>query len=138
MRPFFFGKAGYGDGPAAADFEDRPWRRVDLPHDWAVERPFSSRGSSQQAMKAIGRGFPENSVGWYHRELAVPASAGGQRIALETTTLEGARAARPGRPCRRPCHRRDHSRLRERKFDAPDSRRARHDVHARPRRPKSV
>ena len=35
MRAFFFGKAGFGDGPAAADFEDRPWRRVDLPHDWA-------------------------------------------------------------------------------------------------------
>ncbi|MEO6279232.1 beta-galactosidase GalA [Roseateles sp.] len=83
MRPFFFAKAGYGDGPAAADFEDRPWRRVDLPHDWAVELPFSSRGSSQHGMKAIGRGFPENSVGWYRRELAVPQSARGQRIALE-------------------------------------------------------
>src|SRR5207245_2583457 len=33
--------------------------------------------------KAIGRGFPENSVGWYRRELAIPASARGQRIALE-------------------------------------------------------
>ncbi|MBW8847580.1 MAG: DUF4982 domain-containing protein [Burkholderiales bacterium] len=83
VRPFFFAKAGYGDGPAAADFEDRPWRRVDLPHDWAVELPFSARGSSQHGMKAIGRGFPENSVGWYRRELAIPASARGQRIALE-------------------------------------------------------
>ena len=83
MRPFFFAKAGYGDGPAAADFEDRPWRRVDLPHDWAVELPFSERGSSQHGMKAIGRGFPENSVGWYRRELSIPKSARGQRIALE-------------------------------------------------------
>ena len=83
VRPFFFGKAGYGDGPAAADFEDRPWRRVDLPHDWAVELPFDARGSSAHGSKAIGRGFPENSVGWYRRELAIPASARGQRIALE-------------------------------------------------------
>ncbi|HEV6967803.1 beta-galactosidase GalA [Roseateles sp.] len=83
LRPFFFGKAGYGDGPAAADFEDRPWRRVDLPHDWAVELPFSERGSSQHGMKAVGRGFPENSVGWYRRELAVPASARGRRFVLE-------------------------------------------------------
>jgi len=83
VRPFFFGKAGYGDGPAAADFEDRPWRRVDLPHDWAVELPFSSRGSSPHGVKAIGRGFPENSVGWYRRELAVPESARGQRFTLE-------------------------------------------------------
>ncbi len=80
---FFFAKAGYGDGPAAADFEDRPWRRVDLPHDWAVELPFSSRGSSLHGMKAIGRGFPENDIGWYRRELAIPASARGRRFALE-------------------------------------------------------
>ena len=83
MRPFFFGKAGFGDGPAAADFEDRPWRRVDLPHDWAVELPFSERGSSNHGSKAVGRGFPENSVGWYRRELAIPASARGRRFALE-------------------------------------------------------
>lgn len=83
LRPFFFGKAGFGDGPAAADFEDRPWRRVDLPHDWAVELPFSERGSSQHGAKAIGRGFPENSVGWYRRELAIPAAARGRRISLE-------------------------------------------------------
>ena len=82
-RSFFFAKAGYGDGPAARDFEDRPWRRVDLPHDWAVELPFSERGSSQHGMKAVGRGFPENSVGWYRRELAIPDSARGRRIALE-------------------------------------------------------
>lgn len=82
-RAFFFAKAGYGDGPAAADFDDRPWRQVNLPHDWAVELPFSERGSSNHGSKAIGRTFPENSVGWYRRELAIPAQAQGQRFALE-------------------------------------------------------
>ena len=82
-RAFFFAKAGFGDGPAAADFDDRPWRRVDLPHDWAVELPFSERGSSPHGSKALGRAFPENSIGWYRRELAIPASAQGRRIALE-------------------------------------------------------
>ena len=32
----YFTKAGYADGPADAAFEDRGWRRLDLPHDWAV------------------------------------------------------------------------------------------------------
>jgi beta-galactosidase len=82
-RAFFFAKAGYGDGPAAADFDDRPWRRVDVPHDWAVELPFSERGSSQHGSKAIGRAFPQNSVGWYRRELTIPAAAKGQRFTLE-------------------------------------------------------
>ena len=82
-RAFFFAKAGYGDGPAAAEFEDRSWRKLDLPHDWAVELPFDARGSTSHGSKAIGRAFPENSVGWYRRELQIPASLRGQRIALE-------------------------------------------------------
>ncbi|MFG6432950.1 beta-galactosidase GalA [Roseateles sp. LYH14W] len=82
-RAFFFAKAGFGDGPAGADFDDRTWRRLDLPHDWAVELPFSARGSSAHGSKAIGRAFPENSVGWYRRELSIPAAAQGKRIALE-------------------------------------------------------
>ena len=82
-RAFFFAKAGFGDGPADIGFEDRAWRQVDLPHDWAVELPFDSRGSTSHGSKAIGRAFPENSVGWYRRELSIPASAKGRRIALE-------------------------------------------------------
>lgn len=82
-RAFFFAKAGFGDGPAGAEFDDRPWRRVDLPHDWAVELPFDAKGSTPHGAKAIGRGFAHNSVGWYRRELAIPASAQGKRFALE-------------------------------------------------------
>jgi beta-galactosidase len=82
-RPFFGAKAGYGDGPAAMAFDDRPWRLLDLPHDWAVELAFDARGSTNHGSKAIGRAFPENSVGWYRRELAIPASDRGRRISLE-------------------------------------------------------
>ena len=82
-RPFFGAKAGYGDGPAAMTFDDRTWRLLDVPHDWAVELPFDARGSTNHGSKAIGRSFPENSVGWYRRELAIPASDQGRRISLE-------------------------------------------------------
>jgi len=82
-RPFFGAKAGYGDGPAAMTFDDRAWRLLDVPHDWAVELPFDARGSTNHGSKAIGRSFPENSVGWYRRELAIPASDQGRRLSLE-------------------------------------------------------
>ena len=82
-RGFFFAKAGFGDGPAAVEFDDRPWRSISLPHDWAVELPFDARGSTTHGSKAIGRAFPQNSVGWYRRELAIPEAAQGRRIALE-------------------------------------------------------
>jgi len=41
----WFAKTGYGDGAAAPQFEDRTWREVNLPHDWAVELPFSAASS---------------------------------------------------------------------------------------------
>jgi beta-galactosidase len=39
----YLAKTGYGDGAAAANFDDRAWRQLDLPHDWAVEQPLAGR-----------------------------------------------------------------------------------------------
>jgi beta-galactosidase len=76
-------KAGNGDGPAAEAFDDRGWRLLDLPHDWAVEAPFASSGGHSHGYKAIGRGFPEKSVGWYRKTFAIPESDLGRRISVE-------------------------------------------------------
>jgi beta-galactosidase len=83
LRPFFFAKAGYGDGPASPDFSDAAWRKLDLPHDWAVELPFDARASTGHGSLAIGRNFPENSVGWYRKTIHIPAADQGRRISLE-------------------------------------------------------
>ena len=83
LRPFFFAKAGYGDGPAAVDFSDAAWRKLDLPHDWAVELPFDARANTNHGSLAIGRNFPENSVGWYRKVIHIPAADKGRRISLE-------------------------------------------------------
>lgn len=79
----YFAKAGYGDGPADPKFDASSWRELDLPHDWAVEAPFDGRGSHSHGYKAIGRNFPERSVGWYRKTFTVPAVDLGRRIALE-------------------------------------------------------
>jgi beta-galactosidase len=79
----FFAKTGYGDGPAAPGFDDRAWRVVDLPHDWAVELPFDSTAGHSHGYKAIGRGFPGNSVGWYRKKFFIPESDLGRRISVE-------------------------------------------------------
>jgi beta-galactosidase len=81
--PFFFAKAGYGDGPASPRFDDRTWRIVDLPHDWAVELPFDSRGDGNHGSKAIGRNFPENSVGWYRKSFIIPKEDLGRCIDID-------------------------------------------------------
>ena len=79
----YLAKAGYADGPADAKFDASAWRQLDLPHDWAVEAPFDGRGSHSHGYKAIGRNFPERSVGWYRKSFRIPAGDQGRRISLE-------------------------------------------------------
>ena len=79
----YFTKAGTAAGAAAVEFDDRGWRNLNLPHDWAVELPFSERGSGSHGYKAIGRNFPESSVGWYRKTFFIPASDLGKRIGVE-------------------------------------------------------
>lgn len=76
-------KAGSGYGPASPDFSDASWRRVDLPHDWAVELPFDRQADAQHGFKALGEGFPQSSVGWYRRTFELPKTDAGRRIWIE-------------------------------------------------------
>ena len=76
-------KAGTGRGPASVEFSDASWRRVDLPHDWAVELPFDPDADGAHGFKALGHGFPQNNVGWYRRTFELPASDAGRRLWLE-------------------------------------------------------
>ena len=79
----YFAKTGYGDGPAAPNFDDRAWRSLDLPHDWAVELPFSGEASHSHGYKTVGWKYPENSVGWYRQSFDIPDSDLGRRISIQ-------------------------------------------------------
>jgi len=64
-------------------FDDRGWRQLDLPHDWAVELPFDSGADASHGFKPIGPGFPQNSIGWYRREFDLPPTDRGKALWLE-------------------------------------------------------
>jgi beta-galactosidase len=70
----YLAKAGYGDGAAKAGFDDRAWRKVNLPHDWAAEQDFQENASFSHGFKAIGRNFPETTIGWYRKSFFTPAA----------------------------------------------------------------
>ena len=76
-------KTGFGDGPAASGFDDRAWRRLDLPHDWAVEQPFSENASFSHGFKSAGKNFPEKSIGWYRKKINIPNEDLGKIISLK-------------------------------------------------------
>ncbi|HEU6456470.1 MAG TPA: beta-galactosidase GalA, partial [Roseateles sp.] len=70
------GKTNNGWGAAAADFDDSAWRRLDLPHDWAVESPFDRDEN-------VSQGYRERGIGWYRRYLQLPETDRGRHIELQ-------------------------------------------------------
>ena len=80
-----FAKAGQVGGPASPRFNDSAWSKVDLPHDWAIDLPFVDNNPPLvgHGAKALGREYPETSVGWYRREFVLPASDAGRCISVE-------------------------------------------------------
>jgi len=79
----YLAKAGTAAGAADPDFDDSTWRALNLPHDWAVESPFSDRGSGSHGYKAIGKNFPERSIGWYRKKFSIPAFDQGRHITVD-------------------------------------------------------
>lgn len=55
--------------------DDSAFRDVLVPHDWAVEQPFSEQYSS-------GTGYLAGGIGWYRLHFKVPKEAQGKRISL--------------------------------------------------------
>ncbi|MYN06803.1 beta-galactosidase GalB [Pseudoduganella aquatica] len=65
-----------------AGYDDSAWKRVNLPHDWAIAGPFLEQGP----YGGVGR-LPSWGIGWYRKQLAIPASDKGRSIFLD---VEGA------------------------------------------------
>ncbi len=79
-----FAKSGGFLPVTRPDFKDNDWREIDLPHDWAVELPFTDAPLVfHQGAKPVGREFPETSVGWYRKIFDLPKDDAGKRIAIE-------------------------------------------------------
>ncbi len=88
-----YAKSGdIGTAIQAGDYDDSAWQAVELPHDWAVDLPFTPFGApgseadkigAYQGFKPLGRRFPATSVGWYRRELPIAAAEAGRRLFLD-------------------------------------------------------
>ena len=78
-RRFVRPEGNLGDGVAYVqpDFDDSAWQQVNLPHDWAITGPFTHSGGG-----GMGR-LPTAGIGWYRKQLDLPASDSGKSIFLE-------------------------------------------------------
>ncbi len=59
-------------------YDDGTWKRVDLPHDWAIAGPFLETGP----FGGVGR-LPSWGIGWYRKALDIPASDRSRSIFLD-------------------------------------------------------
>ncbi len=66
------------DGAQQSDFADKDWRKLDLPHDWSIEGPFSETNKTGGA-----GGFLPAGIGWYRKHFTLPASDAGRRVFIE-------------------------------------------------------
>lgn len=68
---------GEAQGAEQTGFDDSSWRRLDLPHDWAIEGPFDRKIDPHSG------GLPFFGVGWYRKHFAVPAELKGSVMELQ-------------------------------------------------------
>lgn len=60
-------RAGDASGGETATFNDADWRSLLLPHDWAIEMPFSNQWAS-------ATGYLPGGIGWYRKTFKAPAA----------------------------------------------------------------
>jgi len=58
-------------------FDQKTWRPVSVPHDWAIEGPFNPNGDANTAK------LPWRGTGWYRKTLNLPNAPAGKRIFLD-------------------------------------------------------
>jgi len=85
--PAIFSKSGKTDQTALAiNFDDKAWRTLDLPHDWAVELPFVNTPNfdvQSHGYKPVGGLYPETSIGWYRKHFTVAKADSGIRFSIQ-------------------------------------------------------
>ena len=71
---FLKGDATGAEQPA---FDDSAWRKLDLPHDWAIEGPFDVKYGPSTG------GLPISGTGWYRKHFTAPAADKGKYYSVE-------------------------------------------------------
>ncbi len=64
-------------GLEAAVLDDQSWRKIDLPHDWAVEGPFRIE------LKGETGKLPYQGIGWYRKYFGLTQQDAGKRIFID-------------------------------------------------------
>jgi beta-galactosidase len=76
----------YGDaaGADATTFADTAWRRLSVPHDWAIEGPNPPADPFSQNAPSTGRGaYLPSGIGWYRKHFTLAQSLADSMVFIE-------------------------------------------------------
>ncbi len=57
-------------------FNDKKWRKLQLPHDWAIEGPFSKKYSARNG------GLPVFGTAWYRKHFVLPKASANKVVSV--------------------------------------------------------
>ncbi len=65
------------EGLEKPEINDASWRKLNLPHDWAVEGPFRIELTGETGK------LPYKGIGWYRKHFTIPAEDAGKQIIVD-------------------------------------------------------
>lgn len=69
-------KAAGATAAAAANFNDKAWQSITLPHDWAVEGEFDKNEN-------VSQGYRKRGIGWYRRQFKLATNDKGKHLEIQ-------------------------------------------------------
>ncbi|WKX76601.1 glycoside hydrolase family 2 TIM barrel-domain containing protein [Zobellia laminariae] len=67
---------GDPSGAEKSTFKDADWRKLNLPHDWAIEGPFDKKYNARTG------GLPVHGTAWYRKHFTIDKKYAAQQIAV--------------------------------------------------------
>ena len=74
-KDWLFSK-GDPKGANTYGFNDTDWRKLDVPHDWAIEGPFDKKYNARTG------GLPVHGTAWYRKHFTLGKAYAGKRISI--------------------------------------------------------
>ncbi len=66
------------------EFDDSPWQKVDVPHDWSIEGPFDQKNPT-----GAGGGYLPSGVSWYRKHFNATEKDRGRRFFIQFDGVMG-------------------------------------------------
>jgi Beta-galactosidase/beta-glucuronidase len=82
----------YGDasGADATLFPDTAWRKLNIPHDWAIEGPNPPASPFSSTAATTGRGgYVPSGIAWYRKHFTLPQLPAGRKVFIEFDGVMG-------------------------------------------------